>query len=214
MKRPAFPSSADDRHVNGWPAIRRYLTLRHRTQSALASALGISPSAVTQIKQGAFLLNSEHLDRIADFLQMDREGVTAFYAQVFRARLLTPDPEAERGFVLHYAPAAAEPPECPVPWLEAYEPATESLTGYLARRGCSGDRVRVLDPRAGVRAVLHLTEDPRPGDTVWLKVRGVPGRIVQLIAWTPAGGQFRDGEEEFAFPFSRIAWLRPAEISR
>jgi len=214
MKRPAFPSSADDRHVNGWPAIRRFLSLRHRTQSALASALGISPSAVTQIKQGAFLLNAEQLDRIADFLQMDPDGVTAFYAQVFRARLLTPDPAAERGFVLHYAPAAAAPPECPASWLEEYEPAAGSLTGYLARRGCAGDRARVLDPRSGIPAVLRLTEDPRPGDTVWLKVRGVPGRIVQLVAWTPAGGRFRDGGKEFAFPFSRIVWLRPAEVSR
>ena len=93
MKKTPSASTAD-RHVNGWPVIRRYLTLRRRTQSALAAELGISPSAVTQFKQGAFLLNPEQLDRIATFLQMDPDGVTAFYAQVFRARLLTPDPRA------------------------------------------------------------------------------------------------------------------------
>ena len=215
MKKKPSPPSADDRHVNGWPAIRRYLTLRRRTQSALAAALDISPSAVTQVKQGAFLLNSAQLDRIADFLQMDPEGVTAFYAQIFRARLLTPDPLAERGFVLHYAPSADEPPECPAAWLEEYEPAAGSLSGFLARRGISAeDRVRVRDPHSDREVTLKLAEDPHPGDPVWLKIRGMPGRVLQLLDWTSEGGRFRDGGKEFSFSFSRIVWLRPAEISR
>ena len=209
------PASTADRHVNGWPVIRRYLTLRRRTQSALAAELGISPSAVTQFKQGAFLLNPEQLDRIATFLQMDPDGVTAFYAQVFRARLLTPDPRAERGFVLRYAPVPDTLPECPAAWLEEYESAAGSRAACLVRRGlAAADRVRVRDPRTGNELTLRLAEDPRPGDAVWLKVRGAPGRVLRLDAWTHSGGSFSDGGRVFAFPFSRIAWLRPVDVSR
>ena len=74
--------------------------------------------------------------------------------------------------------------------------------------------MRVSDPHSGRRLTLLLNADPKPGDAVWLKVRDMPGRVLQLAAWTRSGGRFRDGGKEFSFPFSRIAWLRPATIGR
>lgn len=209
------PAAAEDRHVNGWPVIRRYLELRCRTQSALAAELGISPSAVSQLKQGGFLLNPAQLDRIADFLQMDPEGVTAFYAQIFRARLLTPDPRAERGFALHFAPVPDVAPECPAEWLEEYEPAAGSLVNHLLRRGIRvRDRVRVIGVAGAGPLTVRPADDPRPGDTVLLKVRGAPCRFLKLVDWTRGGGRFDDGGSVFGLPFSRIMWIRPAEVSR
>ena len=214
-KRTPAPDAGEDRHVNGWPVIRRYLELRRRTQSALAAELGISSSAVSQLKQGAFLLNPAQLSRIADFLRMDPEGVTAFYAQIFRARLLMPDPRAERAFALRFDPPSAVPPECPAAWLEEYEPAAGALVNFLRRRGvCAYDRVRVSGMIPNGTPVLRMNDDPRAGDPVILKMRGMPCRILRLTAWTTDGGRFADGGTEFVVPFARIVWLKPAEISR
>ena len=93
-------------HVNGWPVIRQYLTSSRITQTALAAHLRITPSAITQIKQGLFLLNAAQLRKTADFLKMDEKGITAFYTQIFRGRLLAGNaPELQNFSLAVTAPA-------------------------------------------------------------------------------------------------------------
>ncbi len=213
-------------HINGWPVIQHFLSRKHITQSALAAHLQISPSAVSQIKQGLFLLNAEQLRAIVHFLQMDDEGVEAFYAQVFRGRLLADDDRAREGFAISVSrPAAKTETVCPAALLEAYEPAAESFGCYLAGLGIADTgRLQVRwpaeNPPGGVTGagsvLLRYNDYPMPGDAVLLKCRGLPCRLTRFHGWSPAGGNFSDlpeGSPEKRILYGAIMWLHPVEES-
>ena len=80
-------------HVNGWDIIAKYLERSSMRQGDLAQVLHISKAAVSQIKNGQFLLNPRQLAAIADHLQFDDEAITDFYTTLFNARLAAADSE-------------------------------------------------------------------------------------------------------------------------
>ncbi|MBO5690222.1 MAG: hypothetical protein J6S73_09845 [Lentisphaeria bacterium] len=215
-----------ENHVNGWPVIRHFLDLNRTTQSALAAHLRISPSAVSQIKQGLFLLNAEQLRATVRFLKMDQEGLTAFYTQVFRGRLLAEDDRGEADFSISISHGqicrAPEASLCMLEWLEMYEPVTEPLTSYLAKWGIgdmeplyiqwSADR-SPAGVSGGGNLRLRYKDSPVPGDIVLMKCRGLPCRITQFRSWSHTGGNFTDliaGAPEKHILFAGITWLFPA----
>lgn len=74
-------------HVNGWDIIAKYLKRSSIRQGDLAQVLHISKAAVSQIKNGQFLLNPRQLAVIADYLKFDDAAITEFYTMLFNARL-------------------------------------------------------------------------------------------------------------------------------
>ena len=212
-------------HINGWPVIQYFLQRNHVTQSALAAHLQISPSAVSQLKQGLFLLNAVQLRSIVQFLQMDEQGMAAFYMQVFRSRLLAEDhrPEAQFHLSISSFPEKSETAACPLEWLENYEPVTAAFSSYLAGYGLADTGavlVHWLDSRPpagfiGAGSVLLRYHDyPRPGDVVLLKCRSLPCRITRFRAWTETGGIFADlpvCSPEKHILFAGIMWVHPVE---
>lgn len=211
-------------HVNGWPVIQYFLVRNHVTQSSLAAYLQISPSAVSQIKQGMFLLNAEQLRNIVCFLKMDEDGVAAFYAQVFRGRLLVGDDRAKKGFAISVSsPDAVQAAVCQAAWLEAYEPVVESFGHYLTGLGIADAGAlhifwQAENAPGGVAGAgcvrLRYNDYPEPGDMVLLKCRGVPCRITRFLGWHRGGGVFSDlpdGAPEKRILFAGILWLHPAD---
>lgn len=211
-------------HVNGWPVIQRFLVQRHFTQSLLAEHLQISSSAVSQIKQGRFLLNAVQLRAVTDFLQMDDAGISEFYEQIFRGRLLEKEERTPEKIVLSMRRTAMEEsPDRAIDFLEEYEPVRESLSGYLARRGIADAGVLILCWRAenapaGVcgagRLRLYSQAYPEPGDMVLLKCRGLPCRITRFNGWTSTGGLFADlaaDSPEKCILFPGIMWVHPVD---
>lgn len=203
-------------HVNGWPVIRQYLTSSRITQTALAAHLRITPSAITQIKQGLFLLNAAQLRKTADFLKMDEKGITAFYTQIFRGRLLAGDaPELQNFSLAVTAPAEKNAMSGGVPaeTLEAYEPLKESTAAFLARQGIAD--VAILRVRYdGNEFLLRFHDRPAPGETVLLKCRGKSCKLAVFRGWDGTGGVFSPippGTAEEHLPFAGIVWLYPAE---
>lgn len=231
MMKKAFDESlfVSESHVNGWPVIQYFLNQRQKTQSALAGHLQITPSAVTQIKHGQFLLNAGQLRKITDFLEMDPAGMSALYAQVFRGRLLAKNDRETHGIALQIRLSDTTSPDqaiCQVKLLEDYEPAVESPGRFLARHGFPDTgqcHIRWQPHTApagwtgGGELFLRYNEYPRPGDIVLLKIRGVSCRITRFLHWQKTGGVFTDlapGAVEKKIPFAGIAWLYPAEIPR
>lgn len=80
-------------HVNGWNIIARYLERASMRQGDLAQVLHISKAAVSQIKNGQFLLNPRQLATIADYLKFDDAAISEFYTTLFNARLAGAEPE-------------------------------------------------------------------------------------------------------------------------
>jgi transcriptional regulator with XRE-family HTH domain len=72
--------------VNGWAIIRELLCRRRKNQSDLARLLGISPAAITQIKQGDFQLGAAALEKIMRYLGATREEQNEIYTQVIQSR--------------------------------------------------------------------------------------------------------------------------------
>ena len=227
MKKHVDPSFSDDGdHINGWPVIQYFLRRNRVTQSALAAHLQISPSAVSQLKQGLFLLNAVQLRSIVQFLQMDEQGVSAFYSQVFRSRLLAGDhrPEDEKiHFAITSSQCKPESSACPLEWLENYEPVTAAFGSYLAKFGLSATgTIQIYWPQerppAGFcgagRVLLRYQDYPMPGDAVLLKCRSLPCRITRFRAWTESGGIFTDlpyGSPEKHILFAGIMWVHPVD---
>jgi hypothetical protein len=212
-------------HINGWPVIQYFLQRNHVTQSALAAHLQISPSAVSQLKQGLFLLNAVQLRSIVRFLEMDEQGVAAFYSQVFRSRLLADDhqPDAQFHLSISSLPGKPEAAVCPLEYLENYEPVIAALGSYLAEYGAA-DTGSVLihwpesRPPAGFSGAgsvqLRYQDYPLPGDVVLLKCRSLPCRITRFRAWTETGGLFADlpvSSPEKHILFAGIMWVHPVE---
>lgn len=73
-------------NVNGWPVIERLLFRRRKNQSDLARLLGISPAAITQIKQGDFQLGIVALEKIMCYLGATPEEQNEIFTQVIQNR--------------------------------------------------------------------------------------------------------------------------------
>ena len=73
-------------NVNGWPVIETLLYRRRKNQSDLARLLGVSPAAITQIKQGDFQLGIVALDRIMRYLGATIDEQNEVYTQVIQGR--------------------------------------------------------------------------------------------------------------------------------
>ena len=76
----SHPFSEAGDHVNGWPVIQHFLFRNHVTQSSLAAHLQISPSAVSQIKQGMFLLNAEQSNPVPKNLSLYASNAEEMYS--------------------------------------------------------------------------------------------------------------------------------------
>lgn len=74
-------------NVNGWSVIEKLLLRRRKNQSDIARLLGISPAAVTQIKQGEFQLNTAALEKILRYLGATSDEQNEFYSQVVQSRI-------------------------------------------------------------------------------------------------------------------------------
>lgn len=73
-------------NVNGWPKIELLLKRRRKNQSDLARLLGITPAAITQIKQGEYQLGAGALEKILRYLGATDEEQSEIYTQVIRSR--------------------------------------------------------------------------------------------------------------------------------
>lgn len=224
-----YASSDNEDHINGWPVIQYFLNRNHLTQSAMAAHLQISPSAVSQIKQGLFLLNAVQLRSVVQFLKMDEPGEAAFYTQVFRSRLLAAD-DRQEGERFHLSITGLQnKPEsagCMLEWLENYEPVTASFCSYLAKYGIADTGTIQIcwqenHPPAGFcgagNVLLRYNDYPVPGEVVLLKCRSLPCRITRFRAWTESGGIFADlpdGSPEKQILYAGIMWVHPVESSQ
>ena len=158
-------------HKNGWPIIAEHLRRHDLCQSDLARLLGISPSAVTQLKQESYLLNFRQLARMADALQMQEQEHFALYRMIFRAR--------QEGIVIPRALPQILP-ELSAEELTAYCPALEPLADFLCRRtGVEKTeflRVILADDEPFAGAVIRVDRYPRQGDAVLVMFAdGTPG---------------------------------------
>ena len=73
-------------NINGWPVIEKLLLRRRKNQSDLARLLGVSPAAITQIKQGDFQLGVFALDKIMHYLGATPEEQDDIYTRVIQNR--------------------------------------------------------------------------------------------------------------------------------
>lgn len=181
-------------HVNGWDIIAKYLERSSMRQGDLAQVLHISKAAVSQIKNGQFLLNPRQLAAIADHLQFDDEAITDFYTTLFNARLAAADseegpalPEAlghrrfrvdlegeggrtsgEAG--LHPAPVAG------FSLLRRYEPAFEPLPEFLRRNSPERSRERFSQPGLCVIRIEHGRNNTElaPGSLLMIEAAAYP----------------------------------------
>lgn len=76
-------------HVNGWPVIDQFLKKRNKKQQDLAKMLAISPSAVSQIKNGDYLLSPHQMQNLCSYLELDLQATDTFYTGIFNARIIT-----------------------------------------------------------------------------------------------------------------------------
>ena len=72
--------------VNGWSGIEALLFRRRKNQSDLARLLGVSPAAITQIKQGDFHLGISALEKIMRYLSATPEEQNDIFTQVIQNR--------------------------------------------------------------------------------------------------------------------------------
>ena len=83
MKNTATP------HKNGWSHLEKWLERKEKNQSDLARILNMSPTAVTQIKNGDFTLHPAMFDVIFAWLNPSKKEKEAFLSEVASARLWT-----------------------------------------------------------------------------------------------------------------------------
>lgn len=72
---------------NGWPIISKWLGVRERRQVDLSRHLNITPSAISQIKNGDILLSAAQMASVLDYLDVSDEDISLFYTEVFNARI-------------------------------------------------------------------------------------------------------------------------------
>lgn len=150
-------------HVNGWDIIARYLERSSMRQGDLAQVLHISKAAVSQIKNGQFLLNPRQLATIADYLKFDDAAISEFYTALFNARLSVseqegpalPEVAGRRRFRVDLTEKKEngeeerEPASVPVAGfslLRSFEPAFEPLSTFLRRNSPERSRERFSQP--------------------------------------------------------------------
>ena len=75
-------------NVNGWPVIEMLLHRRKKNQSDLSRVIGVSPAAITQVKQGEFKLNIPALEKMVHYLGATDAEQMEIYSQVVQARFL------------------------------------------------------------------------------------------------------------------------------
>ncbi len=167
-------------HVNGWKIIEKQLTRLEKRQGDLARLWQMTPAAVSQIKKGIFLLNPRQLEATAIFLGFDEEMRSAFYSELFNARLLARKPDSGRE-ELHYrvvldldddrAVRRNEVPVADLRTLGAYRAALEAMADFLLRN--SPERKPDAPPGAGVCALRVGKESAgiglRPGSLILLE---------------------------------------------
>lgn len=73
-------------NVNGWPQIEMLLKRRRKNQSDLARLLGITPAAITQVKQGDYQLGAAALEKIIHYLGATPEEQCEIYTQIVQSR--------------------------------------------------------------------------------------------------------------------------------
>ena len=72
---------------NGWPIISKWLGIREKRQVDLSRHLNITPSAISQIKNGDILLSAAQMASVLDYLDVSEEDISLFYTEVFNARI-------------------------------------------------------------------------------------------------------------------------------
>ena len=72
---------------NGWPIISKWLGVREKRQVDLSRHLNITPSAISQIKNGDILLSAAQMASVLDYLDVSEEDISLFYTEVFNARI-------------------------------------------------------------------------------------------------------------------------------
>ncbi len=72
---------------NGWPIISKWLGVREKRQVDLSRHLNITPSAISQIKNGDILLSAAQMASVLDYLDVSDEDISLFYTEVFNARI-------------------------------------------------------------------------------------------------------------------------------
>lgn len=188
-------------HVNGWDIIAKYLKRSSIRQGDLAQVLHISKAAVSQIKNGQFLLNPRQLAVIADYLKFDDAAITEFYTMLFNARLTVgeeveepalPASVGRRRFRVNLegggeaggltpggGPELYTAPVAGSSLLRGYEPALESLPDFLRRNSPQRSQERFSRPDICVIRIEH----GRNG------IELAPGSLLRIEAAAyPAGG--------------------------
>ena len=74
-------------HINGWNTIEKLLLLKGKNQSWLARKLNLTPSAITQIKNGQFCISSQHINQICNLLDAKESDRMDLYTEIANARL-------------------------------------------------------------------------------------------------------------------------------
>ena len=147
-------------HKNAWPIIAEHLRRQHLLQKDLARMLGVSSSAVTQLKQESYLLNFRQLARVASALNLDENQHLELCRMIFRARQ---DGGAEMAVPGEYPVVTAEE-------FRAYCPSLESLERFLCRRTGTErvKNVQITFASPGAIAAVEIRVDayPVPGDVV------------------------------------------------
>ena len=76
-----------NKDINAWSVISKWLTINKKRQIDLASLLGVSASAISQIKSGNILINARQIHLILGYLKINHEDMCALYTLIFNARL-------------------------------------------------------------------------------------------------------------------------------
>lgn len=179
-------------NVNGWETIARYLKLRGRRQQDLARLLHITPPAISQVKNGCFLLNPGQLAAIISYLEFDEPAINEFYTELFNARIAadgrsgekkTPDALPAWRFSVSFRKSAQEKrkrayriPLAETALLNHYTALFESLPDYLARH--SSEFLWTSEKEEGLCA-LRISEEEEspslpPGSLVLVRGRSYP----------------------------------------
>ena len=180
------------RHVNGWETIARYLKLRGRQQQDLARLLHMTPPAVSQVKNGCFLLSPGQLAAIINYLEFDEPAINEFYTELFNARIATdcrgkeekaPELPPNWRFSVTFRKSGPKRktgtyriPLAGTALLDRYAALFESLPDYLARH--SAEFLWVTEKEEGLCALRtgEELEDAAvtPGSLILVRGRSYP----------------------------------------
>jgi len=160
--------ATDNKNINGWTVISKWLITNKKRQTDIAILLNITPSAVSQIKNGNILLNANQINLILDFLKIHSQDMCLLYTLIFNARLNNSFPDnkmSKQNFIVNIADSSNKKtsnvnyqnPFCNVPLITlkqamTYEPALESIKSFAS--SCSQKAVMFPNAQAGSFALL------------------------------------------------------------